>query len=53
MAYESVYEDKQEEGLSMIGSLQCMPLGLAIPYVHHIAQSIPELEYNEAVEKTE
>ena len=53
MAYESVYEDKQEEGLSMIGSLDCMPLGLSITQVHHIAQSTPELGYNEAVEKTE
>ena len=52
MAYESVYEDKQEEGLSVIGSSDRMSLGLSISYVHHIAQSIPELEYNEAVEET-
>ena len=35
MAYESVYEDKQKEGLSMIGSSDFMPLGLSISYVHH------------------
>ena len=51
MAYESVYEDKQEKGLFMIGPSICMPLGLSISYVHHIAQPIPELGYNEAVEE--
>ena len=29
-----------------------MPLGLSISYIHYIAQPIPELEYNEAVEET-
>ena len=29
-----------------------MPLGLSISHVHYIAHSIPELEYNEAVEET-
>ena len=53
MAYESVYKDKQEEGLSMIGSSNCMPVGSSIAQVHHIAQPIPEHGYNEAVEKTE
>ena len=53
MAYESVYEDKQEKGLSVIGSLDSIPLGLAISQVHHIPQSIPEHGYNEAMEKIE
>ncbi len=39
MAYESIYEDKQEEGLSMSDSLNYMTLGLSISYVHHIAQN--------------
>ena len=39
MAYESIYEDKQEEGLSMIYSLECMPLGLSISHGYLIAHT--------------
>ena len=39
MAYESVYEDKQEEGLSVISSLECMPLSLSMSYVYYIAHT--------------
>lgn len=39
MAYESVYEDKQEEGLSMRSSFEYMALGLSISYVYHIAHT--------------